>query len=158
MVDTVLTDLTECIDTSLQGNLSYIIPLLFVEYYLFYAMILPIDYFLAIGAVDVLLFNPPYVPTPSEEVVHPSQDGCRGYVAHSQTGGATVFDSICTDDSIRSPYLPTTDITAAWAGGLRGREVIDRFIPTIEPLLSVTGLCYMVLVKENQPEEKLKEG
>jgi release factor glutamine methyltransferase len=46
------------------------------------------------GGIDVLLFNPPYVPSESSE--------------------------------IRSH-----GIEAAWAGGARGREVIDRFIPLV---------------------------
>ena len=44
------------------------------------------------GKIDVLIFNPPYVPTESEEVFG-------------------------------------NGIEAAWAGGIDGREVIDRFIP-----------------------------
>ncbi|RLN53341.1 hypothetical protein BBJ29_008985 [Phytophthora kernoviae] len=68
------------------------------------------------GTVDVLLFNPPYVPTPSEEV------GSIG-------------------------------IEAAWAGGLHGREVIDRLLPRIKTLLSPRGVFYMVVVIENKPDE-----
>ncbi|KAF4315755.1 hypothetical protein BBO99_00009159 [Phytophthora kernoviae] len=68
------------------------------------------------GTIDVLLFNPPYVPTPSEEV------GSIG-------------------------------IEAAWAGGLHGREVIDRLLPRIKTLLSPRGVFYMVVVIENKPDE-----
>ncbi|KAE8984636.1 hypothetical protein PR003_g23620 [Phytophthora rubi] len=68
------------------------------------------------GQVDVLLFNPPYVPTPSEEV-------------------------------------GSTGIEAAWAGGLHGREVVDRLLPKINGLLSPRGVFYMVVVVENKPKE-----
>ena len=42
-------------------------------------------------------------------------------------------------------------IEAAWAGGSRGREVIDRFLPMVTQLLSNQGLFYLVTIAENCP-------
>ncbi|KAI9596174.1 S-adenosyl-L-methionine-dependent methyltransferase [Syncephalis fuscata] len=72
------------------------------------------------GRVDVLVFNPPYVPTPAEEVGH-------------------------------------NDITASWAGGIDGREVVDRLLPRISQLLSPHGLFYLVTVRENKPQDIIAE-
>jgi len=68
------------------------------------------------GQLDVLVFNPPYVPTPSEEV-----------------GG--------------------TAIAASWAGGLHGREVLDRLLPLLGNLASSRGVVYILAVRENKPAE-----
>lgn len=42
-------------------------------------------------------------------------------------------------------------IEAAWAGGRKGREVMDRFFPLVPDLLSQRGLFYLVTIKENNP-------
>ena len=75
------------------------------------------------GSVDVLIFNPPYVVTPDEEVVD-----------FSNTTDTIVDDSM---------------IAAAWAGGIRGRRVVDRALPQIQRLLR--GRAYLVTVDDNQP-------
>lgn len=102
------------------------------------------------GAVDIFLFNPPYVPTPLDEVPLPGAElyalGCGG------------------EDS-----LP-----AAWAGGEDGRVVIDRALhlcaatlrrPTKKKNNIINnnndgdsgwdsgGVAYWVLVEENRPND-----
>ena len=54
--------------------------------------------------------------------------------------------------------MPTPDeeverggLAAAWAGGHRGRRVIDRLLPQVQRLLSPTGEMFMVTVHENDP-------
>lgn len=94
------------------------------------------------GAVDIFLFNPPYVPTPDAEVPQPG----TGLLALGVGGG----------DS-----LP-----AAWAGGEDGRVVIDRALHLCAATLrrprnthadtgfrDLGGAAYWVLVQENRPED-----
>ncbi|XP_047071678.1 methyltransferase N6AMT1 [Lolium rigidum] len=66
------------------------------------------------GMVDVVVVNPPYVPTPEEEI------GIKG-------------------------------IAASWAGGLNGRQVIDRILPAVRELLSEKGCLYMIALEDNDP-------
>uniref|UniRef100_A0A061RD79 S-adenosyl-l-methionine-dependent methyltransferase n=1 Tax=Tetraselmis sp. GSL018 TaxID=582737 RepID=A0A061RD79_9CHLO len=80
------------------------------------------------GRVDLLVFNPPYVPTPDDEVPD------------------TAAGAYGADDGIR----------AAWAGGYRGRRVIDRLLPLVDRVLSPAGHFFMVTVLENEPEEILE--
>ncbi|KAJ8955803.1 hypothetical protein NQ318_005344 [Aromia moschata] len=65
---------------------------------------------------DVVVFNPPYVVTESEEI----------------TGHG---------------------LNRAWAGGKHGCEIINRLVFDLPDMLSDRGVCYMVLLKENKPEE-----
>lgn len=50
-----------------------------------------------------------------------------------------------------------TGIEAAWAGGERGREVTDRFLPVVAQLLSSKGLFYLITIAENDPGELTEE-
>lgn len=68
-----------------------------------------------VGAVDLLVFNPPYVPTPHSEVL----------------------------TSLEEP------LARAWAGGDRGREVMDQLFPLLPELLAPQGLFYLVAVENN---------
>ncbi|XP_074035730.1 hemK methyltransferase 2 [Leptinotarsa decemlineata] len=61
------------------------------------------------------------------------------------------------------PYVVTqtvelygSGLNRAWAGGLRGRVIIDRLVNELPKLLSKNGVCYMVLLKENEPDEIVK--
>uniref|UniRef100_UPI003AAFB1E5 methyltransferase N6AMT1 isoform X2 n=1 Tax=Centroberyx gerrardi TaxID=166262 RepID=UPI003AAFB1E5 len=47
-------------------------------------------------------------------------------------------------------------IEASWAGGRRGREVTDRFLPMVAQLLSSKGLFYLITIAENDPEEIIR--
>ena len=85
------------------------------------------------GAVHVLIFNPPYVPTPDEEV------------ADFSSAATSTHDKNNVDDNI---------IAAAWAGGTHGRRVVDRALPQMQALLATAaraGACYLVTVDDNQP-------
>lgn len=64
------------------------------------------------------------------------------------------------------PYVVTDNdeligsgINRAWAGGALGRQVIDIFLQNLPNILSEKGVCYMVILKENNPiaiMEKMK--
>jgi len=68
------------------------------------------------GSVDLLIFNPPYVVTTSEEL--------RG-----------------------------SGLNRSWAGGTKGRDVLDRLLNDVPKLLSCRGVFYLVALPENDIDE-----
>lgn len=61
------------------------------------------------------------------------------------------------------PYVVTEskecggkDITASWAGGVKGREITDRLLNTIPKRLADDGVFYLLLIEENIPAEVIK--
>lgn len=78
------------------------------------------------GLIDVLIFNPPYVVTPDEEIdsYEPSQDNAFN------------------DKIIQS-----------WAGGTDGRIIMDRVFDAMDNILSANGIAYILVIEENKPNE-----
>ncbi|XP_074601571.1 hemK methyltransferase 2 isoform X2 [Brevipalpus obovatus] len=68
---------------------------------------------------DLLLFNPPYVPT--------------------------------EDDEVNGDLL-----SKSWAGGPDGRAIIDRFIIQAPDFMANNSLLYLLLIKENKPNEVIE--
>ncbi|KAI0382063.1 putative methylase [Hypomontagnella monticulosa] len=85
-------------------------------------------------SVDVLIFNPPYVPTPEL----PRQPG-QADLPH--LGTKPTFD----DDS----YM----LSLSYAGGKDGMETTDRLIDSLPQVLSSRGCAYILLCAQNKPEE-----
>ncbi|KAI1482769.1 putative methylase [Daldinia eschscholtzii] len=84
--------------------------------------------------VDVLIFNPPYVPTP-ELPKQPRQADLPAPDAKPS------FD----DDS----YM----LSLSYAGGKDGMETTDRLIDSLPQVLSTKGCAYILLCAQNKPEE-----
>ena len=52
----------------------------------------------------------------------------------------------CSDEEMQKA-LDNKDDTAAWAGGYKGREVIDKLTPRIREFLTDTGVFYLLLIE-----------
>lgn len=86
------------------------------------------------GMVDVLIFNPPYVPT--SEVPLP---------ATADTGSTA---------SQHNSHL----LTLSYAGGVHGMEVTSKLLEQIPRVLSPErGLAYILLCEQNKPEEVMQQ-
>lgn len=62
------------------------------------------------------------------------------------------------------PYVVTDSseiqgngLNRAWAGGINGRQVTDAVLENLDNLLTDKGVCYMVILKENKPEDIKKD-
>ncbi|XP_013883168.1 methyltransferase N6AMT1 isoform X2 [Austrofundulus limnaeus] len=71
----------------------------------------------------------------------------------------TAKTASCNNVSLQpvlTDLVSSRGIEAAWAGGERGREVTDRFLPSVAQLLSHKGLFYLITITENDPEEIIR--
>lgn len=90
-----------------------------------------------LGVVDLLVFNPPYVPTseiPAAEFLN-SKDSFTTAGKHGR------FE----EDS----HL----ISLSYAGGKDGMEVTNRLLDQLPYVLSTRGIAYILLCQQNKPEE-----
>lgn len=86
------------------------------------------------GMVDVLIFNPPYVPT--SEVPLPA-----------------------TTDTDSMAFQHNSHLLAlSYAGGVNGMEVTSKLLEQIPRVLSPErGLAYILLCEQNKPEEVMQQ-
>lgn len=88
------------------------------------------------GTIDVLIFNPPYVPTPDMP--------CRPATFAPEVPEAAAGDPSFDDDS----YL----LALSYAGGVDGMETTDRLLPDLGRILSARGCAYVLLCLQNKPD------
>lgn len=98
------------------------------------------------GSADVLVFNPPYVPT--DEL--PARDDARlgeGEGDGEGGSGAAMMSASARFD--RDSYL----LSLSYAGGRDGMEITDRLIEALPGALSARGCAYLLLCAGNKPDE-----
>lgn len=92
-------------------------------------------------SVDVLVFNPPYVPTPELPAV-PVAPGAGGAGAD----GAVVLGRDAQYE------LDSRLLELSYAGGVDGMEVTERLLGELPRVLSARGVAYVLLCAQNKPE------
>lgn len=92
------------------------------------------------NSVDLLVFNPPYVPTPShDDETLPEQSKFYDEDAEKVYG---------SDEKM---------LIKSWAGGIDGCEIINRVILNLNDILAPDGVFYLLIIKDNNPEKIKKD-
>ena len=88
------------------------------------------------GMADILIFNPPYVPSPNAP---------GAIFSMSPAGGA----EYTTDSFEYDSHL----LSLSYAGGLEGMEVTNKLLDDLPTILSPErGVAYILLCQQNRPE------
>lgn len=85
-----------------------------------------------LGEVDVLIFNPPYVPTPT-------------------------LPKLVGDPGLSAWDADSHLLELSYAGGEDGMEVTNRLIENLPQILSLRGCAYVLLCAQNKPETVKKK-
>lgn len=86
------------------------------------------------SSVDVLIFNPPYVPTPDLPSV------------------PQVVTSSSLEESAPTYEDDSAFLALSYAGGEDGMEVTNRLLDTLPDVLSSRGVAYVLLCAQNKPD------
>ncbi|EWC44701.1 hypothetical protein DRE_06479 [Drechslerella stenobrocha 248] len=105
--------------------------------------------------VDILVFNPPYVPTEAA----PSLDILRGGSSGGSDGDTStstnthrqrvLVDPQGAEDRAMEEYL----LSLTYAGGEKGMQTTDRLLDGLHDVLSEQGVLYLLLCAGNRPAE-----
>lgn len=91
------------------------------------------------NSIDLLVFNPPYVPTSSDEsTVKPET--------------SKFYDKDC-EEIFSSRSDDQKMLIKSWAGGADGCEIINRVLLSLKYILAPGGVFYLLLLRENKPEK-----
>jgi len=94
------------------------------------------------GEVDILVFNPPYVPTASIPQAPPSASPSTSTVSDPPPASAV------------TEHAPSHLLALSWAGGHQGMQVTNRLLAQLPRLLSKRrGVAYILLCQQNAPDE-----
>jgi release factor glutamine methyltransferase len=92
---------------------------------------------IASSSIDVLIFNPPYVPTPELPDLTLHHD----------------FNSVPLNQSAPSFEQDSHLLSLSYAGGAEGMEVTNRMLDQIPRILDPQrGVAYILLCAQNKPE------
>lgn len=89
------------------------------------------------NSVDLLVFNPPYVPTPSDSIDNIPER-------------SKLYDNEA--ESVYSSRDGEKMLIKSWAGGVDGCEIINRVIASLDDILAPDGVFYLLIIKDNNPE------